>query len=321
MAEPLLTIENLRVAFDTSQGLAEAIRGVDLKLEAGHTLGLVGESGCGKSLTAFSIMGLLPPGAKALAGSIRFKDKVLMGPGAADLSQVRGKEVSIVFQEPFTSLNPVLKVGDQIAETLMVHQGLSRAQAAEAAVQGMAQVGIADPAGRAGQYPHQFSGGMRQRVMIAMALACKPRLLIADEPTTALDVTIQAQILDLLKRLKRELGLTLLLITHDLGVVAQMADQVAVMYAGRIVEQGPAGTLLREPLHPYTKALLASIPKLGLRSGRLPSLEGQVPEITHMPGGCSFHPRCPSVFKRCHRDDPRLLRHGDMEVACHLYDK
>lgn len=316
----LLSVKNLRVTFDTIHGPAEAIRGVDLVLESGQTLGIVGESGCGKTLTAFSIMGLLPPGAHRTEGQIQFNGRNLNAD--TDWAGVRGREISMIFQEPFTSLNPVMRVGDQVGEALTLHQGMNRSEAAAAAVKALGQVGITEPALRAGQYPHQFSGGMRQRALIAMALSCKPKLLIADEPTTALDVTIQSQILELLKRLKRELGLTLLLITHDLGVVSQMADHVAVMYAGRIVEQGPAATLLGQPLHPYTKALLGCIPRLGAAGKRLPSLEGQVPEITHMPAGCSFHPRCPSVFKRCHRDDPKLLpQPQDMAVACHLYDK
>ncbi len=316
--ETLLSLENLHVSFHTPQGDPEAVRGVSLELRAGETLGLVGESGCGKSLTALSLLGLLPPGATQTQDRLRFLDREWDRPTPEDWRSLRGREISIVFQEPFTSLNPVMRVGEQVAEVFRLHQGMARQAAWAASVEMLKKVGIPEAASRARQYPHQFSGGMRQRTLIAIALAFKPRLLIADEPTTALDVTVQAQILKLLKRLKREMGLTLMLISHDLGLVAQMADRLAVMYAGEIVEMGDLQAVLGDPKHPYTRGLLACLPRLGAQ-GRLASLEGQVPEISYLPYGCAFHPRCAHAFKLCRRRDPELKEVEGRRVACHLY--
>ena len=281
-----------------------------------EVLGLVGESGCGKSVTAMSIMRLLPsPPSRVLGGRILFEDKDLLALPADEMRAIRGDRIGMVFQEPMTSLNPVLSVGFQIEEVLRLHRGLSGAKARVQALEMLRHVGIGAPERRLGQYPHQLSGGLRQRVMIAMALVCRPRLLIADEPTTALDVTIQAQILDLLRRLKRELGMALLLITHDLGVVAEMCDAVAVMYAGRIVERAGAEALFRHPRHPYTHGLLAARPRLVPKGGKLPTIAGTVPPPGRRGIGCSFADRCPRALARCRADRPELTPAGEGEWA------
>jgi len=289
-----------------------AVDGVDLRVERGRTLGIVGESGCGKSVTALSIMGLVPQPPGRIAGEILLEGEDLLKAKPERLRDLRGDKLAMIFQEPMTSLNPAFTVGDQIAETLLRHRNLSKEEAKSGSVEMLRRVRIPSPERRVRDYPHQLSGGMRQRVMIAMALACNPKLLIADEPTTALDVTIQAQILELMRTLREELGTAIILITHDLGVIAELADEVAVMYAGRIIEQAPVQRLFAEPQHPYTVGLLGSIPRLHLERERLAAIEGFVPDAAALPQGCRFHPRCPFKVERCEREAP-LLNEG---VAC-----
>ena len=314
----LLSIENLTVAFESEGGVRRVVEDASFAVPAGGTLGLVGESGCGKSVTAMSIMRLLPsPPSRVLGGRIEFEGADLLALTPEKMRAIRGNRIGMVFQEPMTSLNPVLSVGFQVEEVLRLHRGLAGAGARAQVVEMLRQVGIGAPERRLAQYPHQLSGGLRQRVMIAIALVCRPRLLIADEPTTALDVTIQAQILDLLRRLKRELGMALLLITHDLGVVAEMCDEVAVMYAGRIVEQAPAAVLFRRPRHPYTAGLLAARPRLAPRGGKLPTIPGTVPPPGQRGVGCSFAERCPRVLPRCRAERPELGPPGaHQRAAC-----
>lgn len=295
----LLELNELTTTIATPQGVVRAVQGVTMAISRGQTVALVGESGSGKSMTARSIMGLLPPGASILSGSIRFEDKEMIGLPAASLRSLRGGRMAMIFQEPMTSLNPVLRIGEQLLEPLFLHCGMNRTEAVAKAVQLLRQVGIDQPKARLRDYPHQFSGGQRQRVMIAMALACSPALLIADEPTTALDVTIQVQILDLIDRLQSEQGLTVLLITHDLGIVAERADQVHVMYAGRIVESAPTETLLNRPSHPYTQGLLASLPGNATPGSPLNSIPGQPPDLAGELAGCPFRERCPEAFAPC----------------------
>ncbi len=322
MTMPVLDIKGLRTVFAIGGANVPAVQDLDLTIEAGETVALVGESGSGKSVTSLSIMGLLPRKVgRIAAGSLALKrksgDRVeLETLDAEALRQIRGNDIGMIFQEPMTSLNPVYTVGEQIAEPIRIHLGKSRREAAEAAVQLLANVGIPDPARRATQYPHELSGGMRQRVTIAMALACDPQLLIADEPTTALDVTIQAQILDLLAKLQRERGMAMLFITHNLGVVAEIADRVAVMYAGRIVETGPVSEVFSHPRHPYTKGLLRSLPRLGeavklKRDNQpLPTIAGSVPSLRNLPKGCAFADRCDYVIPACREAVPPLLDTG-----------
>ena len=291
--QPLLEIANLNVAFETSRGDIRPVRDVSLSIYPGQTVALVGESGCGKSVTSLSILRLIPsPPGKILGGSIKFDGRDLLTLSEKEMRSVRGKEIAMIFQEPMTSLNPVYTIGDQIVEAVRLHQGVGTREAYEIAEESLHDVGIADPHRRIKAYPHELSGGMRQRVMIAMALSCKPRLLIADEPTTALDVTIQALILELLRDLQQETGMAILLITHDLGVVAENADVVNVMYASRIVETASVENLFDQPRHPYTDALFRSIPRLGDESARLETIPGTVPNPARFPGGCKFHPRC-----------------------------
>ncbi|HTW94609.1 MAG TPA: ABC transporter ATP-binding protein [Tepidisphaeraceae bacterium] len=294
MTNPLLQISGLSIAFNTENGPIRPVQDVSLSIFPGQTLALVGESGCGKSVTALSILRLIPtPPGRIAGGSVSLEGRDLLPLSENDMRRVRGKEIAMIFQEPMTSLNPVFTVGDQIVEAVRLHQNVNTRQAYEIAEQAMGDVGIADPHRRLHEYPHQMSGGMRQRVMIAMALSCKPKLLIADEPTTALDVTIQAQILELLRRLQKQTGMSILLITHDLGVVAENADAVAVMYASRIVEYAPVEEIFDAPKHPYTVGLLRSVPRLGDESVRLESIAGTVPNPLTFPPGCKFHPRCP----------------------------
>ena len=314
---PLLEIEGLEVHFTTRSGIVQAARGVSLHVGPGETLGLVGESGSGKSVTVQAAMGLIHVPGEIVAGDIRWKGRsVLGGDGAAYLKQVRGKEISMIFQDPMTSLNPVFTVGTQICEVLRHHLGMSAAQARERAVELLSLVNISAPEKRLKQYPDEFSGGMRQRVMIAMALACEPELLIADEPTTALDVTIQAQILELMADLQARLDLSVILITHDLGIVAQLCRRVAVMYAGEIVEVGPAETLFYHPAHPYTQGLLRATPSLEDDVERLVTIEGVPPNLISPPRGCAFSPRCRHA-RQCCRKRPKPRPHGDGHyVAC-----
>jgi oligopeptide/dipeptide ABC transporter ATP-binding protein len=316
----LLSVSHLTVTFDLPGGPVTAVDDVSFEIRAGETLGLVGESGSGKSVTALSIMRLVQPPGRIAAGNILFKGRDLQTLTQADMRAVRGAEIALVFQEPMTALNPVFTVGDQIAETLLVHHRATRRQSRIQAVELLEAVRVPDAAARAGDYPHQLSGGMRQRVLIAMALACKPSLVIADEPTTALDVTIQAQILDLLREMKSAFNLSLLLITHDLGIIAETADRVAVMYAGRIVEEGPVRAILRNPRHPYTRGLLRSIPG-GAPGERLRAIEGTVPMPGDLPSGCAFHPRCPDRFDRCTTTPPPEYDVGaDHGARCYLHD-
>jgi oligopeptide/dipeptide ABC transporter ATP-binding protein len=316
---PVLEIRGLRVTFRTPRGAFPAVDGVDLELREGETLGLVGESGCGKSVTALSILRLLPePPAKIESGEVTFGGRDLLRLPEEELRRLRGNRISMIFQEPMTSLNPVFTVGNQIDEALRVHTDMDRAARRERVVELLDLVGIPEPERRRSEYPHQLSGGMRQRVMIAMALACDPAVLIADEPTTALDVTIQAQILELIEGLQRRFRMAVLLITHDLGVVAQSAERVAVLYAGRVVETGSVREIFRAPRHPYTAGLLASMPGGRVeRGGRLQVIPGMVPDLVELPAGCRFRERCPRALERCASIDPKLERLGpDRQVAC-----
>ena len=304
---PLLELRRLAVSFATDDGTVQAVDGIDLSLARGRTLGLVGESGCGKSVTSLAIMGLLPPENSKVKGEVRFEGRDLLTLDADTIRDLRGARLAMIFQEPMTSLNPAYTVGDQIIEAIQQHQGLSAADARARAIEMLRIVRIPSPERRVDDYPHKLSGGMRQRAMIAMALACGPDLLIADEPTTALDVTIQAQILDLMRGLRRDTGTAIILITHDLGVVAEMADDVAVMYAGQIVERAPVRDLFARPEHPYTVGLLGSIPRLDEKRERLPSIEGRVPDMTRPPDGCRFAARCPFVEPACRAAPPPLI--------------
>ena len=318
--DALLSVESLRVTFPAEGGIARAVDGVSFTLSAGETLCVVGESGCGKSVTALSLLRLVPkPGRIEPGSAIRFEGTDLLTLADEPLRDIRGRRISMIFQEPMTALNPVLTVGDQVAEVVRVHTKASRREAWDRAVAMLRDVGIADPAERAKQYPHELSGGMRQRVMIAMALVLDPRLVIADEPTTALDVTIQAQILDLLRAQRDRTGLALLLITHDLGVVAEMATRVLVMYAGQVVEEAPVTALFDAPTHPYTEGLLAAVPRLGQDDGRLRTIPGTVPPATAWPTGCRFRDRCVHAFDRCVIEEPALVQVATAHRArCHL---
>ncbi|MBX6372996.1 MAG: ABC transporter ATP-binding protein [Acetobacteraceae bacterium] len=318
----LLEIENLQTHFRTPGGIVRAVDGVSFQVEAGETLAVVGESGCGKSVTAMSVLRLIPEPPGKIAGSIRFQGRDLLKLSEREMRGIRGNEISMIFQEPMTSLNPVLTVGRQIGETLRLHQGLDRKAAEARAVEMLQLVGIPEPARRVREYPHQLSGGMRQRVMIAIALACNPKLLIADEPTTALDVTIQAQILDLMRDLKRRVGAAIVLITHDLGVVAEVAERVVVMYAGRKVEEAPVGSLFRTPRHPYTQGLLGSVPKLGSSltgtETRLQEIPGLVPSLRQRIEGCVFASRCAYATDLCRKVAPALEQKAPGHAAaCH----
>ena len=317
----VLEVEDVRTRFHTRDGIVHAVNGVSFDLRQGELLGVVGESGSGKSVTMMSLLKLLPmPPAEIVSGRARLDGQDLIGLDLKELRHVRGARVGFIFQDPMTSLNPVLSVGYQITEPLRTHLGMSRRAARERAVELLERVGIPAAAGRLGDFPHQFSGGMRQRVMIAIALACNPKVLIADEPTTALDVTIQAQILDLVKRLRHELGMGIIWITHDLGVVAGLADRVMVMYGGLVVEQAGVRSLYKHPRHPYTQGLLSTLPKLdGARAERLESIAGQPPNLIRMPTACPFAPRCRHVFDRCREENPALRAVAEgHEVACWL---
>jgi len=305
----LLSIRELEVSFFTDEGIVKAVGGVSYDVPQGRTVAVVGESGCGKSVTSLAILRLIPsPPGKINAGQILFRGEDLTKASEKRMRQIRGNEIAMIFQEPMTSLNPVYTVGRQIAETIEQHQKLSENQVYERVIEILKLVGISDPQRRVNEYPHQMSGGMRQRIMIAMALSCNPSLLIADEPTTALDVTIQAQILELLRDLQRKTNMSILLITHDLGVVAENADDVVVMYASKIAEKATAAELFNNPLHPYTRGLLSSLPKLGSKQKRLATIDGSVPDPLHFPAGCKFHPRCPICHgdQRCLTTEPQL---------------
>ena len=321
MAEPLLEVKDLKVSFRTEDGLVRAVDGISFSVDEGEVVGIVGESGSGKSVTMMSVMRLINDPNAIYQGEILFKGRNLMGVSQDAMREVRGEEIAMIFQDPMTSLNPVYTVGWQIEEQLNEHNDLNKGQARQRAIALLTQVGIPKPEQRIDDYPHQFSGGMRQRVMIGLALSCNPDLLIADEPTTALDVTIQAQILELVKSLKREFGSAVVLITHDLGVVADIADRILVMYAGRIVEEGNKEQIFYDPQHPYTWGLLGSIARLDRpKARRLTAIAGQPPSLINRPQGCSFRPRCPQAFDRCRSEDPKLTaKVGDGHLdACHL---
>jgi oligopeptide transport system ATP-binding protein len=321
--DPLLAISDLSVTFATERGQVQALDGVSLSLNAGETLAVVGESGSGKSVTALSILGLLGDSGRVSHGSIEFGGEDLTNVSDQRLREIRGNQIAFIFQEPMSSLNPVLTIGTQVAEPIWLHHKKSWSEAFEQAGELLQRVAIPDAVKRLEDYPHQFSGGMRQRVMIAMALACQPKLIIADEPTTALDVTVQAQILSLLKNLTKEANSSLILITHDLGVVARYADNVAVMYGGRVVETASARELYKNPQHPYTEGLMASIPKLdGVPGSRLYTIEGQPPDLSNLPSGCSFHPRCPYAQDKCTMTKPTLSEVAPNHLrACFGYER
>ncbi|MCP4691806.1 MAG: ABC transporter ATP-binding protein [Desulfobacterales bacterium] len=316
---PLLAIENLSTRFHTPDGLVNAVDGVDFEIHPGETLGLVGESGCGKSVTALSILRLLRCPPAEVRGRILFEGKNLLEQDPGTIRMIRGDAISMIFQEPMTSLNPVLTIGEQIAESLRLHKNMSRKDAWDKAVEMLEMVRIPEPGTRAMQHPHKLSGGMRQRAMIAMALSCRPRLILADEPTTALDVTIQAQIMDLIQRLKEEFNTAIILITHDLGVIAEVAARVVVMYAGKVVEEALVRDLFKDPRHPYTRGLLGSVPVVGRKAARLQEIPGIVPCLLRMPSGCGFHPRCRRAMDVCREREPAMKRLGPhRRVKCWL---
>jgi len=318
LSEPILQVRDLHTQFLTDDGVVQAVNGINFELHEGECLGIVGESGCGKSMTALSIMGLVPEPGRVTSGQIRFRGEDLLRMRAEDMRDIRGRDIAMIFQDPLSSLNPVLKNGFQIEEAMLAHHQASRRKAKTRAVELLRKVRVQAPEARARDYPHQLSGGMRQRTMIAMGLANDPAILIADEPTTALDVTVQAQILELLRDLNRELHTAIIMITHNLGVVAGLCDRVLVMYAGQIVEHGPVDDIFERPQHPYTWSLLRSIPRIdALRHERLRSIEGLPPDLVRPPTGCRFHPRCPFRVDRCFRDEPQLERVDDRhEAAC-----
>jgi oligopeptide/dipeptide ABC transporter ATP-binding protein len=319
----ILSIRNLKTYFRTDEGDALAVDDVSFNVPAGKTVALVGESGCGKTVTALSIMRLVPsPPGRIVGGEVFFNGRDLLRLSEEEMRAIRGNAISMIFQEPMTSLNPVFRVGSQVAATIRLHRRVSYEDARNQTIQLLDKVGIPSPEERVDDYPHQMSGGMRQRVMIAMALACDPRILIADEPTTALDVTIQAQILDLLKALQAETGMAILLITHDLGIVAETADRVAIMYAGKIVEEAGVRDLFANPKHPYTEGLFVSLPKVTETRERLRTIQGQVPSALHFPPGCRFHPRCPYCMEVCKSEVPEFMPvAADHSAACWLYPK
>lgn len=318
----LLEVKNLKTQFKTKEGIVNAVNGVDFSIDKGEVVAVVGESGSGKSVTSLSIMRLIPsPPGKIVDGEIKFKDEDLLNKTKRQMQDIRGNEISMIFQEPMTSLNPVYTVGKQITETILRHENVTKEEAKKRAIEMLELVGIPSPKERIKDYPHQMSGGMRQRIMIAMSLVCDPELLIADEPTTALDVTIQAQILDLILKLKEKLGTAILLITHDLGVVAEVADRVVVMYCGKVVETGTVNEIFENPMHPYTQGLLKSIPKVDEQQESLFMIPGMVPNPLDMPKGCAFSTRCDKCIDRCTESAPPLLVQNGRDVRCFLYDK
>ena len=320
MTVPLLEVKDLNVIYKTYEGRVAAVNGLSFSLEAGKTLGIVGESGAGKTTTALSIMGLVPsPPGVVTGGTVAFNGRDLLKLPEREMKKIRGNRISMIFQDPMTSLNPVVTVGLQISEALVAHQNLSEAEAEKRAKEMLEKVQI--PGERYREYPHEFSGGMRQRVVIAMALACNPALIIADEPTTALDVTIQAQVLELMGSLREEFSTAMIMITHDLGVVGEVCDHVAVMYAGRLVETGALEQIFSSPLHPYTKGLFKCIPDIEEETSAIRPIEGLMPDPLDLPSGCPFHPRCPDAMEVCSREIPPVADHGGHKVMCHLYGK
>jgi peptide/nickel transport system ATP-binding protein len=319
MTTPVLSVRNLKVEFPTRRGVLTAINDVSFDIGPGEVLGVVGESGAGKSITGTAVIGLIEPPGRIAGGEVLLRGERIDNLPPEAMRRIRGKRIGMVFQDPLTSLNPLYRIGDQLVETITTHSTLSNAQARDKALALLNEVGIPAPEMRIAAYPHQFSGGMRQRVVLALALAAEPELVIADEPTTALDVSVQAQIIALLKRLCRQHGAAVMLITHDMGVIAETADRVAVMYAGRIAEIGPVRDVIKAPLHPYTKGLMGSIPSLTGESDRLTQIPGSMPRLTAIPSGCAFHPRCPRAFVPCNTFRPDLQPEARSQVACWLY--
>ena len=320
MTEPVLSVRDLRVEFVTRRGVLKAIDGISFDIARGEVLGVVGESGAGKSVTGAAVIGLIDPPGRIAAGEIRLSGERIDNLKPEAMRRVRGKRIGMIFQDPLTSLNPLYRVGHQLVETIQTHTNLSAAAARQRAIDLLAEVGIPAPERRIDGYPHEFSGGMRQRVVIALALCAEPELIIADEPTTALDVSVQAQIIALLERLGREHGTAIMLITHDMGVIAEAADRVAVMYSGRIAEIGPVRDVVRNPLHPYARGLMGAIPSLASEADRLVQIPGSMPRLSAIPPGCPFNPRCPHAWERCRVDRPEPIQHDVHRVACHLYD-
>ncbi|HBT38579.1 MAG: Oligopeptide/dipeptide ABC transporter, ATPase subunit [Thermotoga sp. 50_1627] len=320
--KPVLSVKNLKTYFYTEDGIVKAVDGVDFDVYQGETLGIVGESGCGKSVTALSILRILDEKGRIVEGQVLLDGVDLTKIEEQDMRKIRGKDIAIIFQEPMVALNPVFTIGDQIMEAIMLHQKVDEKTARNMAVDLLRKVGIPEPEKRIDQYPHELSGGMRQRAMIAMALSCKPKVLIADEPTTALDVTIQAQIMELMKELQKEYGMAIMLITHDLGLIAENADRVVVMYAGKVVEYADVKTLFNDPKHPYTWGLLHAIPRLDIEQTRLYNIPGVVPDPLHFPPGCKFNPRCEFKEERCTREEPQLIEVGENHtVRCFFWQK
>jgi peptide/nickel transport system ATP-binding protein len=320
MTEPVLSVRNLKVDFATRRGLLHAIDNVSFEIAKGEVLGVVGESGAGKSVTGAAIIGLIDPPGRIVGGEIKLSGTRIDNLPAEQMRRIRGKRIGVIFQDPLTSLNPLYRIGDQLTETITTHLALSQQAARRRAIELLAEVGIPAPDKRIDGYPHEFSGGMRQRVVIALAIAAAPELIIADEPTTALDVSIQAQIIALIKKLGREHGTAVMLVTHDMGVIAEIADRVAVMYSGRIAEIGPVQDVVQNPLHPYAKGLMGAIPTLSGEARRLVQIPGAMPRLSAIPPGCPFNPRCAFAFDRCRIERPEPIRHGTQAVACHLYD-
>jgi peptide/nickel transport system ATP-binding protein len=320
MTEPVLSVRNLQVEFKTRRNTLRAIDGVSFDIAKGEVLGVVGESGAGKSVTGSAVIGLIDPPGRIAGGEIRLSGLRIDNLPPEEMRKIRGKRIGMIFQDPLTSLNPLYRIGDQIVETIRTHMSLSEQAARKRAIDLLAEVGIPAPEKRIDSYPHEFSGGMRQRVVIALAICAEPELIIADEPTTALDVSVQAQIIALIKRLGRDHGTAVMLVTHDMGVIAETCDRVAVMYSGRIAEIGPVQDVIRNPLHPYAKGLMGAIPTLSGEDYRLVQIPGAMPRLSAIPSGCSFNPRCAVAFDRCRVERPEPLAHGAQAVACHLYD-
>jgi peptide/nickel transport system ATP-binding protein len=320
MTEPVLSVRHLKVEFATRRSVLHAIDDVSFDIAKGEVLGVVGESGAGKSVTGMAVIGLIDPPGRMVGGEINLWGKRIDNLPPDELRKIRGKRIGMIFQDPLTSLNPLYRIGDQLIETIRTHTALSEQAARKRAIDLLAEVGIPAPEKRVDAYPHEFSGGMRQRVVIALAISAGPELIIADEPTTALDVSVQAQIISLIKRLGRDHGTAVMLVTHDMGVIAETSDRVAVMYSGRIAEIGPVKDVVQNPLHPYTKGLMGAIPKLAGDAARLVQIPGTMPRLSAIPTGCSFHPRCAFAFDRCRVERPEPIEHGTQSVACHLYD-